>query len=121
MNITCRKTDCKYNHNFVCAVENLNVGGHSLCNSYERCEDKECHRVDLKNVSAEKKIEDSSKKMFKKAPKYDPYRSAKHCNICCQAKCMFNDKKRCHANGITVNDLEESPYCMTFLEKGEGQ
>lgn len=119
MNITCRKTDCRHNQNFVCSVHDLKVDRRSLCKDYEKCEDEECERVRASSGSTSKEIQDSSKTMFHKPPKYNPYRSAKHCNICCHAECMFNQKTECHANGITVNDLEEAPYCMTFLKKGD--
>lgn len=102
MNITCRKTKCKYNKNFVCGLYHLKVGENSQCESFE---------------NAEKNVADTSSQMMTKAPKYNPYRSAKKCNICCQANCMFNQKTKCQANGITVNELTEKPYCITFLKK----
>lgn len=102
MNIICRKTNCKFNRNFVCYAHNLDLSKNAKCDTFQ-------------NLNA---IEnDSSKKLYKVKPKYDSFKSCKKLKICCSANCQFNKNKECHANGITVNSLEEIPYCITYFKK----
>lgn len=102
MNIICRKTNCKHNKNFICYYKNVKIEEHSLCLSYEKS--------DKENI-------DTSKTMLKKTPKYNPYRSVKKLNIQCNANCQFCKNCNCVANGITVNDLDAKPYCVTYFKR----
>lgn len=101
MNITCRKTYCKYNNNFVCMAKEIDVGKNSECKTFEKSSPSP----------------DTSKTFLKKTPTYHRYRPVKDLPITCNAKCHFNHNCQCHANGITINAIDECPYCVTFFKK----
>lgn len=103
MEIICRKTCCKYNNNFACMAGGINVEETAICHTFEESDKKEI---------------DSSKKLYKKPVNYNnKYRYGSKLCIGCKAKCQFNHQGECQANGITVNDLKEKPYCITFFPK----
>ena len=102
MNIICRKTGCKFNENFVCQAKEIDVSKKAECQTFE---------------PTPTSPPDTSKNLYKKPPKYNKYRKAQTLPISCTAKCQFNNDCRCHANGITVNDVEECPLCITFFKK----
>ena len=102
MDIRCRKTKCNFNDRYTCTAEGIAVSEKMLCKEYE---------------GTDKKVPDTSKKLFEKTPDYAPYRDRKSLHIGCEAKCMFNDKKECKANGITVNAVKDKPFCMTYVKK----
>ena len=102
MNIICRKTGCKYNHNFACTAKEIDVSNKEQCKTF---------------VQQDILPPDTTKNLYKKPPKYRSYRSADTLPIICKAKCQFNHNFHCHANGITVNDLEDCPYCITYFPK----
>ena len=54
--------------------------------------------------------------MFDEAPKYAPHREKKNMRIACAAKCLFNEQGVCVANGLTINSLDNLPYCMTHIK-----
>ena len=101
MNITCRKTCCKYNSNFVCMAKDIDIGKNSECKTFEE----------------DSPTPDTSKTFLKKPPKYHRFRAIRDLPITCTAKCQFNHDCHCHANGITVNALADCPYCVTYLQK----
>ena len=102
MDIRCRKTNCEYNNKYTCRAKEILVSNKILCTTYKK---------------GDKDEPDTSKTMFEKAPEYAPQRDSKTINIGCKATCIFNLEGKCIANGITVNDINEKPYCMTFVHK----
>lgn len=104
MDIKCRKTQCKFNENFVCRAEKINIT--------PKCE---CDKFIMEN----KEEDDTTKKLLTKKIRYSQFRSCNNLNICCNANCLFNNKHNCEANGITVNVINEKPLCITFLKADE--
>lgn len=102
MNIVCRKTGCVYNDNFVCRAKGIIIT-------------KECNCA--KYLQKNKKEVDTTQKIYKSPPDYSNYRECKCMNICCNAKCLFNHNKECESNGVTINDIENKPLCISFLRK----
>ena len=102
MDIRCRKQDCKYNDRFTCRANSLLVNKVGDCEVYEK---------------TEKEVVDTSKKLFSEIPKYAPQRDVKHFKIECNAPCILKKEGRCIANGITINDWQEKPVCMTIVKK----
>ena len=101
MNIVCRKTNCKHNKNFVCYAEGIKIKEDALCLTFEEGTPQP----------------DTTKKLFKKSAKYNPYRSCGKLNIECKANCQFCHHTNCEANGITINSLEEEPFCVTYFKR----
>ena len=89
MNITCRKTKCKYNNNYACNSKNIFIQKNLNCAYYEPVEKGE--------------LQDVSKSMFEIAPEIAPFRDKKDVNIFCEAECVFNKLNKCVCNGIFVN------------------
>ena len=102
MDLRCRKTECAYNNKYTCTAKCINVNSKIICSTYEKTDKQE---------------PDTSRHIFERAPEYAPQRDSKTACINCHAKCLFNKNYICHANGITVNAINEKPYCVTFLEK----
>lgn len=102
MDIRCRKTGCLYNDRYTCKAKEIDILKNCLCKKYEK---------------GDKVVVDKSKGMFSKTPTYAPQRDSKTIQIFCSAKCLFNKEGRCQANGITLNDLKNKPFCITFLKK----
>ena len=103
MDIRCRKTNCKYNKKYTCQAKDLLIKKDCKCAVF---------------VDTPKNSPDTSRSMFEVAPEYAPQRSSLTMCIDCKAPCMFkNEHSQCVANGITVNALNETPYCITFLKK----
>lgn len=104
MDIICRKKSCKYNEDFRCNAKKINVEKKILCQTFD--------------LDPEKQTIDSSSHIFdEQPPKYASHRETKVGCITCQAHCLFNDNGICEANGITINDLQNKPFCVTFLKK----
>ncbi len=101
MDIRCRKTGCEFNDRYTCKARKIDVSKACVCRAF---------------VKGNKEV-DKSKKMFSNTPRYAPQRDSKTIKIECQANCLFNDNGVCEANGITLNDLKNHPYCITFLKK----
>lgn len=93
MNITCRKTKCKYNNNYACNSKNIFIQKNLNCAYYEPIEKNELYDV--------------SKTMFEIAPEIAPFRDKKDVNIFCEADCIFNKFNKCLSNGIFVNGESE--------------
>lgn len=102
MDIRCRKQDCKFNDRFTCRAKSLNVTPRGDCAVYQK---------------TDKKVTDTTKKLFSNLPEYAPQRDVKNFKIECDAPCVLKKDGRCIANGITINDWKEKPVCMTIVKK----
>lgn len=89
MNISCRKTKCKYNNKYVCTSKNIFIQKNLNCAYFEPVK-----KDDLQDVS---------KTMFELAPEIAPYKHNKNTNIMCEADCIFNKNNKCVCNGIFIN------------------
>lgn len=102
MDIVCRKTECKFNKNYVCQAKGILINKKIICSTYEPIPEQK---------------PDYSKNLPKEIPVYGKHRVVRDLNLLCEADCLFNNKGYCEANGITVNSLDEKPYCITFLKR----
>lgn len=102
MDIRCRKTSCVYNDRYTCKANAICISQKVTCEKFEK---------------GEKRGEDKTRLLFKKTPDYAPQRDSKTLDIGCKAHCLFNKDGICVANGITLNDLKDKPYCVTYLRK----
>lgn len=102
MDIRCRKTNCQFNNKFTCQAKEILINQKIICSTYKNGDKPEI---------------DTTKTMFERAPEYAPQRDSKTMKIGCKTNCMFNKSGVCIANGITVNDIKECPYCMTYISK----
>ncbi len=103
MDIRCRKTSCAYNDRYTCKAKEILIKKNLECAKFEK---------------ANKPAEDKTKWMFTdNPPKYAPQRDSATIGIGCNAHCLFNCDGKCVANGITLNDINEKPLCVTFLRK----
>ncbi|MBE7074975.1 MAG: hypothetical protein E7376_03255 [Clostridiales bacterium] len=102
MDLKCRKTTCKYNNYFTCDAKNIAITTNLECDSF--CRDPE------------RQVRDTSRCLFEEPPKYAPHREKKSMRVVCAAKCLFNCQGTCVANGLTINDINECPYCITFIK-----
>ena len=103
MDIRCRKTSCKFNDKYTCKAKAILVKKSGECNTYEH---------------GDKPPVDKTKWIFTDTPpEYAPQRDSATIDIGCNAHCLFNHDGKCVANGITLNDLKEKPFCVTFLKK----
>ena len=89
MNISCRKTKCNFNNNYVCSSKNIFIQNNLNCAYYEPIK--------------KDNLQDVSKTMFELTPEIAPYRHNKNTNILCEANCIFNKNNHCVCNGIFVN------------------
>lgn len=103
MDIRCRKTQCKYNDRYTCKAKKILVNRQDVCEKYE--------------PKGEKEVTDASKKMFRKTPNYAPQRDTKKMAIECENNCVLNHEGRCVANGITINDINSHPLCMSVVKR----
>lgn len=103
MDIRCRKTSCEFNDRYTCRAKEIVVRKNLECSQY---------------IHTNKNTVDKTKKIFSQdAPEYAPQRDSATIGIGCKAHCLFNCDGKCVANGITLNDLDEKPLCVTFLRK----
>ncbi len=102
MDIRCRKTDCKYNEGLVCKSDKTKIEPNLNCSIYK------------KDIA---KQTDISKNIFEGDYKIAPYKHNKKLCLECDADCLFNKNKNCIANGITINDVEDNPLCITYMKK----
>ena len=103
MDIRCRKELCKYNDCFTCKAKGIIVGREVVCSTYEKDDNK--------------KDQDVTKSLFERQPCYAPQRDSKALEIKCRANCLFNHNGNCVSNGITLNSIEEKPFCISYLKK----
>lgn len=104
MDIRCRKTTCKYNDKYTCRAKEILIRKNCECEQFEN--------------DATKKVEDMTDRIFSdNPPKYALQRDTAKMSIGCNAHCLFNQKGKCVANGISLNDIKEKALCVTFLRK----
>lgn len=102
MDIRCRKTSCKFNDKYTCRAKEILIKKNIECEKFQNA----------------KPPIDKTKWIFTDNPPiYAPQRDSATISIICRAHCLFNKDGKCVANGITLNDLNEKPLCMTFLKK----
>lgn len=107
MDLKCKKTTCRFNHNYSCTAKDILIGKDTECTTYERS-----------NKKSPKNLQDVSKNMFETAPEIDPYRHIRSVNINCNAKnCIFNKDGKCNANGITVLEGKTIGLCGTYIDQ----
>ncbi len=104
MDIRCRKTQCIYNNKYTCTAKEIKINKKILCSTF---------------VKSNKQPLDTSRLIFQRAPDYAPQRESKPKDIFCEANCLFNQDKKCEANGITINELKNCPYCITYLKNDD--
>lgn len=104
MDIRCRKTLCKYNDRFTCKAKEILINGKMICQTYTKDEENA-------------KAIDTTKSLFEKTPDFAPQRDSKALCIMCKASCLFNRNGKCFSNGITLNAIDEKPFCISFLKK----
>ncbi|MBQ3494455.1 MAG: hypothetical protein IJA69_03480 [Clostridia bacterium] len=105
MDIICRKQSCRFNEDFRCNAKKIDVNRKVHCDTFEKDPNK--------NQPA-----DTSSHIFDETPpKYASHRETKVGCIACKANCLFNDHGICEANGITINDIKNCPFCVTYLEE----
>ena len=102
MDLKCRKTTCTYNNNYTCQAKGIAITNKLACETFAQDETKE--------------VQDTSRCMFEEAPKYAPHREKKSLKVNCMAKCLFNENGSCVANGLTINPVNECPFCMTHIK-----
>lgn len=103
MDIRCRKGLCKFNDRFTCKAKGITIGREVVCSTYE--------------LEEGKKVQDVTKTLFEREPCYAPQRDSKTLEIKCRANCLFNHNGKCVSNGITLNSIEEKPFCISYLKK----
>ena len=104
MDIRCRKTYCKYNDRYTCRANEILVDKKVSCSTFE----KDADNSDVKDVTMH---------LFEQTPDFAPQRDSKALKIRCEANCLFNHNGLCVSNGITLNSIKETPYCISFLKK----
>ena len=105
MDIICKKRSCKFNEDFRCNAEKICVDRTILCETFEKDNNKNTQHLKESHIFDEE------------PPKYASHRETKVGTIACKTNCLFNDHGICEANGITINDLENKPFCVTYLKK----
>jgi hypothetical protein len=103
LDIRCRKAKCRFNDRFTCRAKEIVVGREVVCSTFERAENKP--------------VQDVTKSLFEKPPCFAPQRDSKALSIKCRANCLFNHNGTCVSNGITLNSIEEKPFCVSYLKK----
>lgn len=103
MDIRCRKTSCTYNDRFTCKAKDILINGKVICQTFK--------------YDSNKNAPDTTKKLFERTPDFAPQRDSKALCIFCKADCLFNHNGRCVSNGITLNAIKETPFCISFLKK----
>lgn len=105
MDLKCKKLNCVYNDKYSCMKKEIKVSRTCECDSFEAAKE-------LKKGQRQ----DASKTMFEAAPDFHPYRHSKNINIECDADCLYNQDKKCHANGISVCSCTNCALCTTFIK-----
>ena len=108
MDIKCRKTSCKHNHGYTSRAREVNIGNCAECDSFD--------------ADTTKSAEDFSRNMFEADT--ENYANSRHIRevklSCDKCECLFNDEKKCSANGITVIDQGHGQtLCSTFIKDKE--
>lgn len=92
--LKCKRVGCLYNENCNCTAKNVKVGKGTECETYKPSPNKTKKQDEIKQTL-----------------------SRKSTHVECMAKCLFNDKCECKANGISVMTSKGEPECCTFLPK----
>ena len=92
--LKCKRQGCIYNENCNCTAQNINVGKATECLSYKDCGFEKQEKDKISQTAARRNT-----------------------NVTCNAKCLFNDKEICKANGITIMTSDSKPRCCTFMPK----
>ena len=105
MDVRCRKLHCKNNKGQTCTLKTFEI------NEKARCADLE--------IDPTKKVENTSKNMFEEKIKFSPFKDIKKFKMHCDAEsCIFNDKKDCRSNGLTILDeKEKAATCCNYFRK----
>ena len=103
MNLKCKEVRCEYNKNLACLAGEIQVKKDTVCNTF--LPHKETSEKNYK------------KRIFKEENETDIMPHERSVGVECQAKCIFNHKKLCHANGITIMQDQPQPLCQTFLQE----
>lgn len=100
MDIRCRKTGCRHNVGQTCKAKFVDINSHTVCKSFVwGGEDKDYARL-----------------MFQTAPEFANSRHIRTVNLSCAKQgCLFNNKGKCSANGITILSENNAPKCGTFI------
>ncbi len=105
MDIKCRKTSCKFNNSYSCEARGVCITRDTECGSFE--------------PDNSKPAVDFSKNMFEADMEYSNSRHICNVNLECNScDCLFNENKKCMANGITVIDEGQGQTaCGTFIKR----
>lgn len=104
MNLKCGKVNCKHNKQCACCADEVHIAKNTDCRTYEK-----------DNSKSGANIAEINKSLFEMAP--DMMKNLKNVAIKCNAKCLFNKKGICNANGITVLEEKSDGVCATFIEE----
>ena len=93
--LKCKREGCKFNDCLNCNASHIEVDKKTDCVTYtpstdprKREEDKIPHRLIRKDTK-----------------------------VTCKANCLFNDGKKCLANGISVQTSDSAPSCQTYMPR----
>ncbi len=103
MDIRCRKTECKFNDRQTCKASEISISCKDICESFEETMQKQANL---------------SKHIFDNKEKFASCRLAKNTAIKCENDCILAKENQCMANGITVNEINKKPCCVTYVKKG---
>ena len=92
--LKCKRQDCVYNKNCNCDAKNVDVARSTECKTYEPSKTKKKQKDEIKQTP-----------------------TRKNTAVDCEAKCIFNDKCICKANGITVMTNDQKPECASFMPR----
>ena len=93
--LKCKREGCIYNSYCNCNAHHIDVDKKTDCITYTPSENP--------NKKEEDKI---PHKLVRKDTK-----------VTCKADCLFNDGKKCLANGITVATNRNNPACQTYMPR----
>ena len=105
MDVRCRKLGCTHNKGQTCTLKTFEINEKVRCADYARDENK---------PAAE-----PSKNMFEEKIKFSPFKDIRKFKMHCDAtECIFNEKKDCRSNGLTILDKEEScATCCNYFKE----
>ena len=108
MEIRCKKGDCTYNTGCSCAAKHVDIDKNTAeCKTYN-C-DPVKHNIVIENGN----IFDVADQMVAKNTNNVPL-------DCDATSCLYNNDKKCVANGITVTDDikdQDTACCVTYIKK----
>lgn len=93
--LKCKREGCTYNDCCNCRASHIDVNKKTNCTTYTPSNNPNKSEVD--------KI---------------PHRLIREdTKVTCKANCLFNDGKKCCANGITVCTADTTPSCQTYMPR----